>query len=240
MRGAHGLHGRGPLLRRGDPRYKITMPHQPVLADLLADTRERSADWNVLYDDFVGTLRRVGVGAGAPKPGEPFPAFALPDAAGHYRTLDALLAKGPLVLSFNRGGWCPYCSHELRAWNAVLPELTKAGGTLAAITPEVGGRAALMGRLLGISSDAELLCDVDSGVALASGLAFRLSEALIRAFAEAGLDLPALYGSASGFLPVPATFLIDREGVVRFASANPDFRERAEPADVIAALRALT
>ena len=216
------------------------MPHQRLLADLLADTREQSVAWNALYDGFVETLRRVGVAANAPAVGEPFPEFALPDARGHYRSFDALLAGGPLVLSFNRGGWCPYCAHELRAWNAHLPGLAAAGGHFAAITPEVGGRAALMGRLLDLSPDAELLCDVDSGVALATGLAFRLSETLMHSFAEVGMDLKALYGSASGFLPVPATYLIDRGGIVRFAFADPDFRVRAEPAEVIAVLAGLS
>lgn len=209
------------------------------LAAALADTRARSTGWNDLYDEFVASLRHLGVGEGAPKVGHEFPRFALPDAAGHYRSLDALLAKGPLVLSFSRGGWCPYCTHELRAWNDHLGELAAHGATFAAVTPEVGGRAALMGRLLDLSSDAELLCDVDSGVALATGLAFRLSTTLMRRFAEAGLDLQALYGSLSGFLPVPATFLIDADGVVRFAFAEPDFRLRAEPADVVAALAEL-
>ena len=209
----------------------------PKLADLLAQAGNDGSEWTLLYDDVVDALRRVGVGAGAPRVGEAFPAFSLPDAGGHHRSLDALLGDGPLVLSFNRGGWCPYCTHELRAWSDALPALADAGGRLAVVTPEVGGRAALLGRLL--DGDAEMLCDVDSGVALQSGLAFYLGAPLIRRYKEFGLDLADVYGTPSGFLPVPATFVLDGEGIVRFSFVDPDFRVRAEPEDVIAAVAAL-
>lgn len=209
------------------------------LAEQLHATRVRNRESQALYDEFVAGLRSANVGSGAPHPGDTFPAFALPDAWGRYRSLDALLGSGPLVLSFVRGGWCPYCVHELRAWNDVLPALAEAGGHFAAVSPEVGGRAAMMGRLLGMSGDAELLCDVDLGVALTAGLAFRVNDPMRRRYLEQGLDLAALYGSNAGFLPVPATFVIDQAGVVRFAFADPDFRNRAKPSDVIGAVAAL-
>ena len=238
MPAAHGFDGRAWLPRGGTTAYGTVMPHQTPLAVLLDRARHRDPEWRALYDDFVAMLRRAGVGAQAPVVGDIFPGFALPDAAGHYRSLDGLLREGPLVLSFNRGGWCPYCAHELRQWSEALPALAAAGGHFAAVTPEVGGRAALMGRLLGLAPDADLLCDVDGGVALASGLAFYLGEHLQRRYRERGIDLAALYGSASGFLPVPATYVVDPGGVVRFAFADPDFRVRAEPATVIEAVRA--
>lgn len=239
MRGVHGVHGLWALPCAPAPGYAPAMVHQNALTALLGATRDGNSEWRALYDEFVGTLRRTGVAANAPRPGDVFPSFALPDAAGRYRSLDALLASGPVVLSFNRGGWCPYCAHELRAWNEALPELTDAGGRFVAITPEVGGRAALMGRLLDLSPDAELLCDVDLGVALACGLAFRMGEPMLRRYRDHGLDLAELYGSASGFMPVPATYVLDEGGVVRFAFADPDFRVRADPAAAIAIVRAL-
>ncbi|HTI31055.1 MAG TPA: peroxiredoxin-like family protein [Sphingomonas sp.] len=206
------------------------------LASSLDALRSKS-QWRPLYDEFVEGLRRIGAGAASPAVGEEFPAFALPNAAGHYRSLDALLADGPLVLSFNRGGWCPYCATELRAWSDRLPELQDAGGHFAAITPEVGGRAALLGQLL--HGDAEMLCDVDHGLALTAGLAFYIGEPLMRRYERSGLDLKDLYGSSSGFLPIPATYVIDQAGTVRYAFADPDFRIRAEPMEVIAAVRSL-
>lgn len=208
------------------------------LSQTLLDFRAGSSPaWQLRYDDFVAGLRDVGIGASAPRVGDVFPAFSLPDAAGHHRSLDGLLAEGPIVLSFNRGGWCPYCSHELRAWCDHLPALRAAGAGLTVVTPEVGGRAALLAHLVG--PDADLLCDVDHGVALASGLAFYMGAELQTSYAAWGLDLAQTYGSASGFLPVPATFVIDAGGIVRFAHVDPDFRVRAEPEDVIAAVASL-
>lgn len=208
------------------------------LADLLSHAEDDAPELRPVYDQFIAGLRALAIGGAAPRVGAEFPPFALPDAAGHFRTLDALIADGPLVLSFNRGGWCPYCRQELALWNEYLPELSAAGGRLVVITAEVGGRAALLGNLL--KGDAEILCDVDHGVALSSGLAFFLSDVLQRRYRdEFGTDLAQLYGSGGGLLPVPATFVIDGEGVVRYAFVDPDFRIRAEPAAAIAAVQAL-
>jgi len=237
MRSGHGLHVR-PALRKWDARdYLGRMDTARPLAEALAAAQDAAGEWTPVYDDFVEGLRGHGVGKNAPRVGEPFPAFSLPDAVGQYRSLDGLVADGPVVLSFNRGGWCPYCTHELRAWNELLPDLSAAGAQFAAITPEVGGRAALMSRLL--DGDAELLCDVDHGLALAAGLAFYVGAPLLRQYREWGLDLASIYGNDSGFLPVPATFVVDREGIVTYAFVDPDFRIRAEPADVLDAVRSL-
>lgn len=213
------------------------MESSRTLAELLSETRDSAGPLLFMYDHFVDGLRALAIGAGAPRLGEPFPDFSLPNAAGRYRSLDELVATGPLVLSFNRGSWCPYCVHELRAWHETLPQLRAAGGRFAAITPEIGGRASELARLL--DGDSDVLCDVDFGVALASGLAFYIGLPLIRHYRERGLDLSAIYGSDSGFLPVPATFIVDHCGVTRYAFVDPDFRVRAEPAEVVAALAAL-
>ena len=233
----HRFHvpARLPSGRRGCEIGRVSEAR--LLAPALDALSQASGAWTPLYDGFVQGLRRIGAGAASPRVGEPFPAFSLPNAGGRYRSLDALLADGPLVLSFNRGGWCPYCKGELSAWSAALPSLTAAGGRFAAITPEVGGRAALLGQLL--PDDATMLCDVDQGVGLATGLACYIGEPLLRRYAQRGLDLAALYGSASGLLPIPATFVIDAQGIVRYALADPDFRRRAEPTEVVAAVAAL-
>jgi peroxiredoxin len=157
------------------------------------------------------------VSAGArPAIGAPLPAFALPNARGVYVDSQDLIAKGPLVLSFNRGGWCPYCRTELSAWAEAMPELHKLGGTFVSVTPEVGGRAEAMRPSLGL--DAEVLCDVDHGLALELGLAFHLGGELRQRYLACGLDLGEAYGSPSWFIPVPATFVIDREAA---SSASP-------------------
>lgn len=199
-----------------------------------ADCTDSEAEWNRVYNDFIAKLNRAGVAQSAPKVGDIFPDFVLPDEFGRYRQLSALVRERPTVLSFNRGGWCPYCRGELSAWADQSAALIDAGGGFLVVTAEVGGRAAALRELVG--SNAQILCDIDHGVAMSLGLTFRCDEDLQNRYLACGLDLADLYGGDSWFLPVPATFVIGRNMTVHFAFADPDFRVRAEPADVIATL----
>lgn len=199
--------------------------------------REAAPDWTPVYDAFVLKLRAAGVGRRAPAVGARFPDFALPDPQGRYRTLAGLLADGPLVLSFNRGGWCPFCRAELGGWGARAAALAEAGGRFVSIAGEVGGRADRLHDFVG--DGATILCDVDHGLALAVGLAFRCDADLQARYLACGLDLGEVYGGGGWFLPVPATFVLDRQAIVRFAFTDPDFRNRADPDTAIAVLRAL-
>ena len=211
------------------------MERDTPLSQTLWRCRERAPDWQPIYDRFVARLRGTGVGGQAPKVGDAMPDFALPNAGGTYRRLSEIVAAGPIVLSFQRGGWCPYCRSELAAWTEAMPALVKAGGRLVAITGEIGGRADQLRARIG--EDFEVLCDVDHGVALATGLAFRVDEKLQQRYLDHGLDLPKLYGSQAWMMPIPATFVVGPDLIVRYAFIEPDFRLRAEPADAIAALR---
>lgn len=204
------------------------------LAAALLATRKSRPRWEAAYTEMVEGLRRTQAGANAPVAGQRMPDFALPDAAGRWTRLTELLAPGPLILSFQRGGWCPFCRTELAAWLEAAPTLEAAGIRLAVVTPETGGRAAALAGEVG--PNALLLCDVDHGVAMTLGLTVPLSAEVARRYREAGLDLDRLTGGAGGFVPIPATFAIDAAGIVRLAHADPDFRNRAEPAAVIAAL----
>ena len=216
--------------------YRV-MEHLPQLTELLAECREATPEWTPIYDAFVAKLRSGAVAANAPKVGELFPDFAVPDAQGRYRSLAELVAAGPIVLSFNRGGWCPFCRGELSAWGERVEQLADAGGRFVTITGEVGGRAEKLRELVG--PGATILCDIDHGLALSVGLAFHCEADLQRRYRACGLDLADIYGGAGWILPVPATFVIDRTQTVRFAFADPDFRLRAEPDEVIAVLAAL-
>ncbi|MFA4938847.1 peroxiredoxin-like family protein [Brevundimonas sp.] len=193
--------------------------------------------WEPVYDAFVKRLVALDVGASAPRIGDPFPDFSLPDPRGVHRSLGDLVSEGPLVLSFNRGGWCPYCSHELAAWGEEASVLKAAGGRLVVVSGELGERASALKGMTG--DDAVVLCDVDHGVALASGLAFHLSADLNALYLKAGLDLATIYGSGGTFLPIPATFVIDQDRVIRYAFVDPDFRYRASPHDVVRFLGAM-
>lgn len=230
MHGGHGYHVTRCSYGASAILYERAMPAAAVLAHRLQTIMDADPATRDIMDRFVAELRTRGVGLSAPQVGETFPDFSLPDAEGRYVSLHDLLHDGPVVLSFSRGGWCPYCVDELGAWSEVIPALIEAGGRFVAIVSEVAGRAAAFSASAG---KVVTLCDVDHGLALTAGLAFHVGPEMAKQFAAWGLDLKELYGSESGLLPVPATFVVDQEQVVRFAAADPDFRQRAEPADVI-------
>ncbi len=233
---------RGSFPLRSNHPYETMMdqPNSPPdLASQLARLRQRFPAISPFFDEIVIGLREAGVGTSAPRVGEMFPDFSLPTADGSYRRLGDVLEQGPVILNFSRGRWCPYCVHEVSVWAEMLPELAKAGVRFIEVTGETGGGARALGALLAASTHpevAEVLCDIDHGVALSLGLAFFAGDPLLDFYEKHGVNMHELYGSPSGFLPVPATFAIDQAGLVRFAYANVDFRERAEPAEVLAAL----
>lgn len=204
----------------------------PIAPALQAET-QRLADFAGAYDALVAQLAARGAGRWAPRVGQYFPGFALPDVAGRFHTLADLLAGGqPLVISFHRGQWCPWCRVESAGWGDAASALASAGARLISISAEVAGGAAALAQ----RSGAQALVDVDLGLCLALDLVISLPAGLAAAYRDAGDDLAVLLGGSGRLLPIPATFLIDAGGVVRFAFVDPDFRRRAEPAAVLAAL----
>lgn len=193
--------------------------------------------WEQPANDLVARLCRHGAGSNAPRVGETFADFMLPDSHGHHVALHQLVGRGPVVLSFLRGRWCPYCTRELKTWHDAMPRLEAAGGRFVAISGETGGRAEEFRRE--IAPGATMLCDVDHGLATLLGLAFPIGEDLHRRYDEAGLDLGSIFGNSGRILPITATYVIDSQGVVRFAYVDPDFRVRADPSVVIAVVEAL-
>lgn len=214
-------------------------PSPRPLGPELQAIRRSDPDLGPFFDEITFGLREAGVGASAPAVGDVFPDFSLPNADGGYRRLGDFLEAGPVIVNFSRGRWCPYCVHEISAWAEMLPVLADSGARFIEITGETGGGARAIGAALAVSehaATAEILCDIDHGVALSLGLAFFAGEPMLDFYRTRGIDFHALYGSRSGFLPVPGTFAIGRDGIVRYAFVDVDFRIRAEPADVIAAL----
>jgi peroxiredoxin len=212
------------------------MSKPPPLSETL-DALRTTSTWKEFYDEFVDRLRRLEVGTHAPQVGDRFPDVVLPDHLGRHQTLDRLLRSGPLVLSFIRGGWCPYCASELGSWNSVLSDLENAGGNLAIVTAELRGRSRLLADVVGPSVHA--LCDVDHGVALQLGLAFHIGPKMLDAYRGYGVDLNDLYGGAAGLLSVPATFVVRPDRIIEYAFVEPDFRVRAEPEDVVRVVASL-
>lgn len=213
------------------------MENPGPLAARLQPHRELPDAWTRAFDDMVLRLRRSGATDGAPRVGDTLADFALPDAEGRFYSLSEITSSGPCVLSFNRGGWCGFCAEEIGAWAENERALIAAGARMVIITPEIGGQ---MRRLMQRAGAQSLgLCDVDLGVALRLGLAFPVGPAVLNLYRQEGFDLAYTNGSRNGLLPVPATFLIDRDRVVTFAYVEPDFRVRAEPDVVLSALRDL-
>ena len=179
---------------------------------------------------FVSNLTVVDVNADAPN-------FSLPDATGKTVELGQLLKDGPVVLSFYRGGWCPYCNIELRALQAALPEFRAHQATLVAVSPQTPDQS------LSTAEKNELefsvLSDQGNNVAREYGLVFELPEELRPIYANFGIDVPAHNGDDTFELPVPATFVIDQDGKVRYAFVNADYRQRVEPSEIVAALAQL-
>ncbi len=159
----------------------------------------------------------------------------LPSAEGQLVALADVLAKGPVIISFFRGEWCPFCRLMLAALTECLPEIEAAGATLLALTPETGGLPLTMKTYHGARF--EVLSDVDCGIGLAAGVVFRIPE-LYRARLGAGFS--ARHGNSGWYLPLPATFILAPDGTIAWRFVDVDFSHRAEPGEIIQAVRDLT
>ncbi len=196
---------------------------------------EIPAETLALMQQATAGLVRSGIAEGCLRLGERAPAFTLPNVRGCQVSLQSVLAGGPVVLSFYRGGWCPFCNLELRALAQALPDIEAAGASLVAISPELPD----YGRGTMEASDIrfEVLSDVGNRVARMFGLVFTLPEELRPIYAGFGIDLPAHNGDDTFELPMPATYIIGRDGTVLHAFVSADYTERMEPADIVYLLR---
>jgi len=186
---------------------------------------------------FIGRLANDGVTMNARKVGDVAPSFALESASGRTVALADSLANGPVIVTFYRGEWCPFCDLQLRAYQKALPEFKARGATLIAISPQSPStsRATAENRSLGF----EVLSDRGNAVAKAYGIAFSMNadeQELHKAF---GADLPKINAAADWDIPVPATFVVDRSGRIAWAHVDSNYTTRAEPADIVKALNAL-
>ncbi|AFY39068.1 alkyl hydroperoxide reductase/ Thiol specific antioxidant/ Mal allergen [[Leptolyngbya] sp. PCC 7376] len=190
-----------------------------------------------LMAEKTAELRAQHLVEKALKVGDRIPDFKLPDATGKTVKLSELLQSGSVVINFYRGGWCPYCNLELRALQQALPEFQKRGAQLVAISPETPDNS------LSTQEKNELefpvLSDVDNVVAKKLGLVFELSEALRPIYKGFGIDVATHNGNEKYELPMPATYVIDSTGIIRYAFVDEDYTKRAEPSDIIAAIAKL-
>ena len=187
--------------------------------------------------ESIDKVSNSGIGERALKAGDCAPEFSLPNAGGRQVSLTAQLEKGPIILSFYRGGWCPYCNLELRAYQAILSDIRAAGGDLVAISPQTPDHSIAAAEKNALAF--EVLSDHGNQVATLFGIAYPIPEIVKSIGAKFDTDLKAINGSDDDRLPISATYLIARDRRIALASIEPDFRVRLEPAEALRALRSL-
>ncbi|GGL54937.1 peroxiredoxin-like family protein [Sporolactobacillus putidus] len=201
-----------------------------------SSSKKASPEKKRINAQAIKKLEESGIAKGLKK-GDHAPDFTLPDATGRNISLSDQLAKGPVILSFYRGGWCPYCNLELRAYQRALPEIKNAGAQLIAISPQTPDAS------LSTKEKDELeffvLSDEGGEVAKAYDLLFKLQDELIELYKKSGIDLPAHNGNENWELPKPATFVVDQRGTIVFSHVDSDYKNRTDPEEVIGIVKAL-
>jgi polyisoprenoid-binding protein YceI/peroxiredoxin len=217
-----GIPEPAPLAAKlADLKAKDTSPVPPEVTAALAKAKAEILD----QKDIEGL-----------KVGDVAPDFSLPDAKGRTTTLSELLAKGPVVVVFYRGQWCPFCNLQLRALEDVLPQLKDLGASLVGVTPQKLDPADADAAALSFP----LVCDLAGDTLRAYKLLYHLPEDLKKVFLERyHIDLAQVNGEGRWDLPVTATYIIDSKGVIQAGMVDLDYTKRMEPAAIINALKAL-
>ena len=206
-------------------------------ADFEAGKPPYKVPYSVIETMHRATAELIASGAAerALKAGDKIPRFTLDDPDGNKVSSIDLLGRGPLVISFYRGVWCPYCNMELQALQQALPEFQALGASLVAISPQnpVNSRKSLRQNSL----DFPILSDSHNDVAAAFGLRFEMQDYLVELYKSLKNDLPAFNGDPSWTLPMPARYVVGQDGTILYAEVNPDYTRRPEPEDMLPALR---
>jgi peroxiredoxin len=211
-------------------------PLSERLAAFATAHRRRYPAYSDAVDKLVARLNDAGGWKDAPDVGEEMPPFMLPDETGRLVNLQSLCADGPVAIMFHRGHWCPYCRMNLRAVAREKDRIATTGGRIVVIQPE---RQQFAGEF---RSDAgapfPILTDMDNGYALSLNLAIWVGPDITKMYARSGYDLPRYQGNDAWMVPIPATFVVGRDGKVAARFIDPDFRKRMELDDLLAALKA--
>ncbi len=194
------------------------------------------AETQVIHAQAVAELKTRHLAANILQVGARAPAFDLPDHDGKLISSSDLLEKARLVLCFIRGRWCPFCVGQMEAMNLVLPQIDQAGAALVAISPQTVKQSYFMHDQHKLRFP--LLADAGNKVARQFGVTYRVPAAQESVYRRAFVNLPLANGDESWELPIPATYILDRDGTVLYVSANEDYTERPEPADIVDVLTA--
>jgi peroxiredoxin len=214
---------------------------RPVAAQLKTLAEESAAktpeEIQTLGRKVLADIEKSGITKTALNVGDPMPDFWLKDAQGEAISSNDLLADAPLVLVFYRGAWCPYCNLYLQAWQEYLPVLDSSSARLVAISGESPDRSLTVEEKNALSFD--VLSDQGYAAARAFGIVYDVPEELSALFEDYGMDLREYYGTETAQLPLSATYVVGKDSKITYAFLEVDYKVRAEPADVIAAVKEL-
>jgi peroxiredoxin len=204
---------------------------------IIADAMERfRPDQAAIIGRLLDRLKSYQAGSTAPAVGDRLPGFVLPDENGKTVRLGELLQSGPLVVTFLRGHWCPYCRLSAISIAAAQDDIIALGGQLVAILPEL---PEFSGKLKAAAKATfPFLTDAANGYALSLNLAIWVGLEMEQMFADAGINLPAYHGNSAWFLPIPATFVLSSDGIIVARHVDPDHRRRMEIGDILEAVKA--
>lgn len=216
----------------------LEVPLADRLQAFANEVRGLGPHFQAAIDALVNRLAQSNAGATAPKVGEPMPAFLLSDEQGRLVRLEDFLREGPVALAFNRGHWCPYCRINIDALARAEEEVGAEHRHIVAIVPDRQKFA------MWLKSDAKapfpILTDMDNGYAMTLGLAIYVGDELKQMMVSSGWDPAVSQGTDNWMLPIPATFIVGTDGIVRGRFVDPDYRTRMAIEDMLAALRSAT
>lgn len=213
----------------------MTESLQARLDAITANTRELvQPERLAITDTAVQELFSTGIEERILPVGAKSPEFALEDIRKKLIRSDDLLALGPLIVTFFRGRWCPYCMTELEAWQAAYAEVRERGALLVAISPQLVRQNDFTVQRHNLSFP--VLADPGATVASQFGITYTVPEPMQRHYRSILVNIPFINGDQSWKLPLPATFVIRQDGTLGYAHAFADHRVRPDPAEVLAAL----
>jgi peroxiredoxin len=206
------------------------------LHEILADRKALIAKYvppetQAIHARAVAELKERHLAENILRVGAKIPEFQLPDHNGKIISSADLLAKGRLVICFIRGRWCPFCVGQMEAMNLVVSDIEQAGATLVAISPQTVKQSFFMHDQHKLRFP--LLSDAGNVGARQFGLVYRVPDFQEAIYRRAFVNLPLVNGDESWELPIPATYILDRDGTVAYVSANEDYTERPEPAEIV-------
>ena len=208
------------------------------LQDFADSVRFASPPFADAADRMIQRLQQSGTGAGAPKVGDELPAFILPDEQGRLISLEALLQNGPVAVSFHRGHWCPYCRINTSALSAAQCEVEPLGAQIVAITPDLRRFTTTM-QQEHAPGHFPVLTDVDNGYAMSLNLTIFVGQEMQSFMKSGGWDIAPFQGNDAWMLPIPATFIVGRDGRIAARFVDPDYRRRMAIEDIVETLKSL-